>query len=80
MTCDLDFANPFVYDPRTTAGIVVLRLPPTPGPSGARAAVATLLHALDQHDINGALWVVGGERVRVWTPPADQGPDEQTAH
>ena len=27
VTCDLDFANPFVFDPRPTAGVVVLRLP-----------------------------------------------------
>jgi hypothetical protein len=74
VTCDLDFANPLVHDPRSTVGVAVLRLPRLAGPSDVQAAVAALLAALDHHNITGALWVVrGGRRVRVWTPP---GPDE----
>lgn len=65
VTCDLDFANPLVYDPRTTAGIAVLRLQSTPGPSDVQAAIVSLLRALDQHTIAGALWVVRPDRVRV---------------
>ena len=33
VTCDLDFANPLVHDPRTTSGIAVLRRPKNPGAS-----------------------------------------------
>ena len=69
VTCDLDFANPLVHDPRTTPGVAVLRLPKSPGPSDVQAAVACLLTALGHHDITGALWVVRADRVRVWTPP-----------
>ena len=71
VTCDLDFANPLVYDPRTASGVAVLRLPKSPGPSDVQAAVACLLAALEQHDITGALWVVRSDRVRVWTPPVN---------
>lgn len=74
VTCDLDFANPLVYDPRTTSGIAVLRMPSTPAPADVQSVIVTLLRALDQHDIAGALWIVRPERVRVWTPP-DQDPD-----
>jgi predicted nuclease of predicted toxin-antitoxin system len=55
VTCDLDFANPLVYDRRTMAGIAVLRLPSTPAPTDVAAAIASLLHALELHPITGAL-------------------------
>lgn len=71
VTCDLDFANPLVFDPRLMAGIAVLRLPATPGPSDVAAAIGSLLQALELHPISGALWVVRPDRVRVWTPPPD---------
>ena len=32
VTLDLDFANPFQFDPRPTAGIAVLRLPTSQAP------------------------------------------------
>ena len=71
VTCDLDVANPLVYDPRTGAGVAVLRLPRSPGPSDVRALVEVLLDALEHHNIAGGLWVVRHDRVRVWTPPTD---------
>ena len=72
VTFDLDFANPLVHDPRTTSGVAVLRLPKSPGPSDVQSAVASLLTALAHHDITGALWVIRADRVRVWTPPANE--------
>jgi predicted nuclease of predicted toxin-antitoxin system len=71
VTCDLDFANPLVHDPRSMSGVAVLRLPNSPGPSDVQSAVASLLTALAQHDITRALWVIRADRVRVWTPPAN---------
>ena len=43
VTFDLDVANPFVFDPRPTAGIVVLRLPHMHGPSDVAAVVDQLV-------------------------------------
>ena len=43
VTLDLDFANPLTFDPRLTAGVVVLRLTRSPAPSELVAAIATLL-------------------------------------
>lgn len=71
VTCDLDFANPLVYDPRGGAGVAVLRLPRSPGPSDVRALVEIFLGALEHHDITGVLWVIRHDRVRVWEPPTD---------
>jgi predicted nuclease of predicted toxin-antitoxin system len=68
VTCDLDFANPLVHDPRPTAGIAVLRLPRNPGPTDVLAAIAVLVDALSSHDVAGSLWIVREARVRVWTP------------
>jgi hypothetical protein len=53
------------------AGVAVLRLPRSPGPSDIRTLVEVLLEALAHHDITGSLWVVRPDRVRVWEPPAD---------
>ncbi len=71
VTCDLDFANPLVYDPRTGGGVAVLRLPRSPGPSDVRSLVEVLLGALEHHDIAGGLWVIRRDRVRVWEPAPD---------
>ncbi len=75
VTCDLDFANPLVFDPRPMAGIAVLRLPSTPGPTDVATAIASLLRALELYPITGALWVVRPDRIRVWTPPPDDQGD-----
>ena len=74
VTCDLDFANPLVYDPRSGAGVAVLRLPSSPGASDVQALVKVLLTALENHDITGGLWVVRHDRVRVWEPPSEDRP------
>ncbi len=68
VTLDLDFANPLTFDPRLTAGVAVLRLGRSPAPSELLAAVGTLLSSLDQRPIDGSLWVVRPDRVRVWQP------------
>lgn len=72
VTLDLDFSNPITFDPRPTSGIAVLRLAREPSPSGMAQLVATLLAAVARRSIAGALWIVRGDRIRVWVPkPGD---------
>lgn len=70
VTCDLDFANPFVFDPRPTAGVVVLRLPKAHGPSDLAGLVDRLIAALEPHSVDGALWVVSSRGIRRFVPPS----------
>jgi predicted nuclease of predicted toxin-antitoxin system len=69
---DLDFANPLVFDPRGSAGVVVLRLPKDAGPDDVETVVDVLLAACKTKTIDGALWIVRSGRVRVWRPPANE--------
>lgn len=68
VTFDLDVANPFRFDPSTSAGIVVLR------PSGAHTLTATLgllqrlIAQLASNDPDGRLWIVEPDRVRDFQP------------
>jgi predicted nuclease of predicted toxin-antitoxin system len=73
VTLDLDFANPMTFDPRTTTGVAVLRLSRSPSPSELLSAIASLMQALGEHSIDGALWVVRPDRVRVWQPQPEAG-------
>ena len=68
VTLDLDFSNPLVFDPRPTAGVAVLRLSRTPTPSELSSAVDRLVVALVDSSIEGSLWVVHHDRIRVWSP------------
>lgn len=79
VTLDLDFANPLTFDPRTNAGVAVLRLSRSPAPSEALAAITTLLSSLEHRSIDGHLWIVHGDRVRAWQPPStNDGPDPES--
>ena len=69
VTFDLDFANPFVFDPRPTAGIVVLRLPHMHGPSDVAAVVDQLLGVAADRVVDGALWIISVRGVRRFVPP-----------
>lgn len=71
VTLDLDFANPLHHDPSDTPGVAVLRLPLNAGPSDVGQAIATLLAAVASHDIDGSLWIIRPDRVRVWQPRSD---------
>ncbi len=70
VTLDLDFANPFVFDPRPTAGIIVLRLPKMQGPSDVAAVVDQLVIVAWDRDVEGALWIVSVRGVRRFVPPS----------
>ena len=64
VTLDLDFANPFQFDPRPTAGIAVLRLPTNHGPSPYGAASAQHATAADG-SWNSSAWDAVEEGVRL---------------
>lgn len=66
LTQDLDFANPYVYPPHGTPGIIVIR---NPGNllAGARELLARIAVHLQRNDPHGLLWVVGYSGIRVWS-------------
>jgi hypothetical protein len=61
---DMDFANPFRFDPATSAGIAVLRVPDSPAGSAVLRAATVLADTLGRRDITGHLWVVTTAGVR----------------
>ncbi|MFI5404064.1 MAG: DUF5615 family PIN-like protein [Planctomycetota bacterium] len=64
VTLDLEFGNPFLFDPSKYAGIAVLRLPRSGTPGALLACMKTLARALEEQPISGLLWVVQPGRVR----------------
>jgi predicted nuclease of predicted toxin-antitoxin system len=64
VTLDLDFANPLRFDPTRHAGIVVLRVGNPITTSKLAEAVATLIEALQTHDVRKRLWVIQAGRLR----------------
>ena len=69
VTLDLDFANPLVFDPRPTAGIIVLRLPRMHGPSEVAAVLDQLVIVASDRDVEGTLWIVSVRGARRVVPP-----------
>ncbi len=68
VTFDLDFSNPFRFEPSSSAGVIVLR----PGASHSRRVIRELLDRLASQlavsDPGGKLWIVEPERVRQYEP------------
>lgn len=71
VTLDLDFADPFHFDPQSSAGTAVLRLPKRPAPDDIAAVVTVLITALRSHPIEGQLWIVQLTGVRRYLPRED---------
>jgi predicted nuclease of predicted toxin-antitoxin system len=71
VTLDLDFANPLIFDPRSSAGVAVIRLSRNPTPSELDASIEKLLSALSHRSIERSLWIVTPDRIRVWNPPVN---------
>lgn len=71
VTLDLDFADPFHFDPQSSAGTAVLRLPKRPTPDDIAAVVTVLITALRSHPIEGQLWIVQLTGVRRYLPRED---------
>lgn len=69
VTCDAEFGNPLVFRPSDLAGIVVLRLPPRPGPASLVELARTLVEGFRRGDVTGKLWVVQHGRIREYQPP-----------
>jgi predicted nuclease of predicted toxin-antitoxin system len=66
VTLDLDFANPLLFLPSQYSGIAVLRLPNKPSATDLDRSVETLAAALAKESIEGKLWIVEAERVRIY--------------
>lgn len=73
ITLDLDFSSPLRFDPASTAGIAVLRVPDLPGRSDLEVAAGLLIEAMAEADITGELWVVDRRRVRRYDPGTAEG-------
>jgi predicted nuclease of predicted toxin-antitoxin system len=65
ITQDLDFSNPFIYSPKGTKGIIVLRNP-TQLLDDARALMAIVIERLEIEEPDNHLWVVGYRGIRIW--------------
>lgn len=68
ISLDLDFANTLLFRPSDYAGLVVLRLPPKPGPEDLLTCISTLILGLNNFDLSGKLWIVQGRRIREHQP------------
>jgi len=74
VTLDLDFANPFRFDPTGGPGIAVLRVRTRPGLPELIDTALTLAEHLKRSPIAGRLWIVEPGRVRRYEsdePPGD---------
>lgn len=72
VTLDLDFANPFRFDPAPTAGIAVIRVPTLPGLHDLEAGITSLVAELNKAPVRGRLWIVGSQRVREYRPESPE--------
>ena len=68
VTLDLDFSNPFLFNPIECAGIAVLRLTSRPTADDLVETIEVLIAGLSRSDIRGKLWVVQRGRVREYLP------------
>lgn len=69
VTLDIDFANPLVYPPKQYPGIAVIRLPRRPTRADLERGIETLARALAQESLDGRLWIVEPQRVRIHQEP-----------
>ena len=68
ITLDLNFGNPLVYRHTDYAGVVVLRLPPSPTLEDLLSAVRTLIAGLMVDTFEGKLWIAQPGRLREYRP------------
>lgn len=68
VTLDMDFSNPFVFDPTKYHGIAVLRIPANPSYQDILDFSRTLLAGLSNNDIHGKLWIVQRHQIRIYQP------------
>jgi predicted nuclease of predicted toxin-antitoxin system len=65
VTLDLDFSDITAFPPEQYAGIIVLRLRSQSRPH-IMAVFQSVLPLLDTEPLDGHLWIVEEDRVRVW--------------
>jgi len=66
VTLDLDFSNTLVFRPAEYPGIAVLRLPSRGSLRDLIEIVQTLRDTLERESIDGKLWSVQKDRVRIY--------------
>ncbi|MCS6829486.1 MAG: DUF5615 family PIN-like protein [Armatimonadota bacterium] len=66
VSLDMDFANPLRFPPSQYRGIVVLRLPARATLDDLKQLAATLAQGLQQYSVDGELWIVQKDRIRVY--------------
>jgi predicted nuclease of predicted toxin-antitoxin system len=64
VTLDVDFANILVYPPSAFCGIAVLRLP-NQAHATVEAAIQRMVGLLAREKLDGTLWIVEPNRVRI---------------
>ncbi len=64
VTLDTDFADTRRYDPGRSPGVIVLR-PPSQSVKAIIACLDGAIRALGSERIEGALWIVEAERLRI---------------
>ena len=64
ITLDMDFANVQAYDPKSSSGVIALRLARQ---DRARVldAVTSVLPVLEREPLDKRLWVVEGDKIRI---------------
>lgn len=67
VTLDIDFSNIRAQPPEVHAGFVVLRLA-SQDKARVLAALAALVPLLDRERLEGSLWIIDADRLRVWRP------------
>jgi predicted nuclease of predicted toxin-antitoxin system len=64
ITLDVDFANVRAYDPKSSSGVIVLRLARQDKPR-VLDAVASILPMLEGEPLDKRLWIVEEHRIRI---------------
>jgi predicted nuclease of predicted toxin-antitoxin system len=64
LTLDVDFANVHAYDPKSSAGVIVLRLV-RQDRQRVLDAVARMLPVLEREPLRKRLWLVEEDRIRM---------------
>lgn len=64
VTLDMDFSNPFLFNPRHYSGIAVIRLSVKSSPNDLYQAIDLLGSVLMKTSITGKLWIIQNNKIR----------------
>ncbi|OQY48549.1 MAG: hypothetical protein B6242_02080 [Anaerolineaceae bacterium 4572_78] len=65
VTLDLDFSDIIRFPPKTSHGIVVIRVPQNPSLQLLKLLIKQFIKALDENTLIGNLWIVEVGRIRI---------------